>query len=131
MSVQIASYHFLGTEGYEKKNCAQAVLKAFQLQMDIPEDIIDSFKAFGGGRAPEGVCGAAFAAEFILGMLDTDDEGMNAVAYLAAQAGSAKCKEIKASGAFSCLSCVEACAKHVEESLNQLSSFAVENTHTS
>lgn len=40
-------------------NCAQSVLKYF----DAPAAQIAEFKAFGGGRAPEGLCGALYAAK--------------------------------------------------------------------
>lgn len=130
MPVTIATHHFLGSEGHEKKNCAQAVLKAFQHSLDIPENIVDSFQAFGGGRAPEGVCGAAFAAEFLLGMLDIDDSSVNAVEDLHKNAGSAKCKEIKAAGRMSCLDCVQSCTKYVEKALESAASIEI-NTMTS
>ena len=47
--------------GKEKYNCAQAVLKAFCDKYDISEKDIDSFQGYGGGRAPEGLCGALYA----------------------------------------------------------------------
>lgn len=118
MSVQIATNHFLAKDGHEKLNCAQAVLKAFQEKLDIPENIITSFSAHGGGRAPEGHCGAVFAAEFIFGMAGVLDDEINAVAHLEHLAGSAACKAIKEAKQLSCLGCVEACTAYVEEKLS-------------
>jgi len=50
-------------------NCAQAILKSFQKELDIPNSRIADFKAWGGGRAPEGICGALFAADILLAEL--------------------------------------------------------------
>jgi len=50
----------------EKLNCAQCILKAFQAQLNISDSIIAEFRRYGGGRAPEGVCGALYAADYLL-----------------------------------------------------------------
>lgn len=115
MQKTIALQHFLGQEGYEKKNCAQAVLIAFQDALQIPDGIIESFKAHGGGRAPEGICGAAFAADFVLGMAGIVEDEVNVVAHLEQLAGSAKCKEIKAHKKLSCVGCVEQCTQYLAQ----------------
>lgn len=47
-------------------NCAQAVLKGFQNEFQISEKEIEEYRAWGGGRAEGGVCGALFAAERLL-----------------------------------------------------------------
>jgi len=47
----------------EKLNCAQAVLKGFQKEFKITELEIEEYRAWGGGRAEGGVCGALLAAE--------------------------------------------------------------------
>ena len=117
MSVQIATNHFLAKDGHPKLNCAQAVLKAFQEQLDIPDDMITSFSAHGGGRAPEGHCGAVFAEEFIFGLAGILDSETNAVSHLESLAGSASCKAIKEAKQLSCLGCVEVCTAYVEEKL--------------
>lgn len=113
MPVTIATNHFLAQNGCKKQNCAQAVLHAFADHLGIPEGIIESFKAHGGGRAPEGICGAAYAAEFVLGMAGVVDDHTNVVAHLESLAGSAKCLEIKEHKKMSCLACVETCTAFV------------------
>lgn len=118
MSVSIATNYFLGKNGVEKKNCAQAVLYAFKETLDIPEGIIDSFKAHGGGRAPEGLCGAVYAAEFVLGLAGIVDDGSNVVSHIEKLAGSAKCKEIKENKRLSCLGCVEKSTAYLAEILH-------------
>ncbi|MFA7230136.1 MAG: hypothetical protein WC071_02585, partial [Victivallaceae bacterium] len=58
----------------ENFNCAQAVLKFFEDHPSVTVQDIADYKAWGGGRAPEGVCGAIFATGKIL----NDQEKLNA-----------------------------------------------------
>ena len=37
----------------ERLNCAQSILKGYQDEFEIPEEQINEFRAFGGGRAEE------------------------------------------------------------------------------
>ena len=50
----------------ENFNCAQAILKGFQNEFGITTEEIEEYRAWGGGRAEGGVCGALFAAERLL-----------------------------------------------------------------
>jgi hypothetical protein len=87
----------------ENLNCAQSVLKGFQNELNIEQSKIDDFRAFGGGRAPEGVCGALFAAEILL-----LERGKSSVkAEFAKQAGDITCYEIKKNAKTSCIQCVK------------------------
>jgi len=82
-------------------NCAQAVLKGFQTEFSVTDQEIDDFRAWGGGRTEDGVCGALFAAESLLrqaGKLSIQEEFL-------AQAGDIYCLNIK-EGKFSCVECV-------------------------
>ncbi len=118
MPVSIATNHFLAKEGLEKKNCAQAILCAFQEEFQIPQGLIESFKEYGGGRAPDGICGAVYAAEFILGIAGVLEDDSNVVSHIQNLAGSAKCKEIKSHKKLSCLGCVEQCTSYISDVLN-------------
>ena len=53
----------------ENLNCAQSVLKGFQKEFNITETEIENFRAWGGGRAEGGICGAVFAADRILSQI--------------------------------------------------------------
>jgi hypothetical protein len=66
MSIEKAKKYFLGTSSRERLNCAQAVLKAFQEKFSITDEMISQFKAYGAGKAPDGCCGAFYAAKYIL-----------------------------------------------------------------
>ena len=51
--------------GVEKYNCAQAVLAAYKDKVNVSQETIDEFKAYGGGRVPTGYCGALHAALYL------------------------------------------------------------------
>jgi hypothetical protein len=86
----------------EHFNCSQAILKRFQEEFNIADAEIEAYRAWGGGRAEGGVCGALFAAEGLAQKyLNTSlKEDFQAVA------GHSTCKEIK-NGKFSCVACVK------------------------
>lgn len=91
MKSKQAAKYFHGEEGY---NCAQAVLKAYQSNSGMSELTIRSATVAGGGRAKDGVCGALYAAQIILG----DPEAMKTVdQQFTALTGSNKCSDIKKS----------------------------------
>jgi hypothetical protein len=97
----------------ENFNCAQAVLKGFQNELNISQEKIDSFRAFGGGRAPEGLCGALFAAETLLA-----ESGKPSVREeFAAEAGDITCRGIKTGTKTSCLQCAQIADKLLEKIL--------------
>ncbi len=106
-AVNIAKNCYLGKEGCQKMNCAQAVLCAFKNQFEINENTIDIFKGFGGGNAPEGICGAYYAARYIL-QSSSEEHQLSALEdYFLKYAGDTRCKEIKESKKLSCVGCVE------------------------
>ncbi|WP_005037681.1 hypothetical protein [Holophaga foetida] len=90
-------------------NCAQAVAAAHQAITGDSSLNVESFRAFGGGRAPGGECGALFAACQI-------NPG-NAEAIRAAfqkQAGHLDCASIRVKGAATCRACVALAAGLLE-----------------
>ncbi|MBQ8754448.1 MAG: hypothetical protein IJZ19_05410 [Lentisphaeria bacterium] len=87
------------------RNCAQAVAAGFDR-----DDLIAGLGACGGGRAPEGNCGALHAALQLLPAALHDA----VKADFARNAGALKCVEIKANG-FPCKECVALAAELVEK----------------
>ena len=86
-------------------NCAQAVAAGFDRQ-----DLLAELALCGGGRAPEGNCGALHAALQLL-----PSEYHEAVkAEFIQKAGAARCTDIKANG-FPCKECVALAAELVEK----------------
>lgn len=92
----------------ENLNCAQSVLKAFQKEFDVSDEKIAEYKAFGGGRAEGGICGALFAAKYLLQEHEAELEEA-----FKTKLGYITCKELKANKV-DCISCVACADKLVE-----------------
>lgn len=96
--------------GPDRNNCAQAVLKAYASLAGVDQSCVDWFSRFGSGRAPDGECGALFAAKSML----ADDAVRQTLHDAFTQAaGSAACREIRQLGQLSCRQCVETAADEV------------------
>jgi hypothetical protein len=92
--------------GEEKYNCAQAVLAAY----DAEHEKLADAKAFGGGRAPEGLCGAFHSAKELLGA-EKFEEMLH---EFKEAAGGLNCQEIRPLGKLSCRECVAFAAEKVQ-----------------
>lgn len=109
MSKEKAKKHFLGKDGHERLDCAQAILKVFS---DLDQEHKDTL-CKGGGRAPGGECGAYCAAKCLLKknhpekLKDFED-------YFTNIAGSVNCREIRAMRKLSCIGCVEKAAEYLD-----------------
>jgi hypothetical protein len=110
MSIEKAKEHYQGVSGKERLNCGQAVLKAFQEKFSVSDELIAEFKAYGAGKAPEGYCGAFYAAKVILEKNFPGKLGDLENAF-ASEAGSTKCKKIRELRKLSCLGCIEKAAQ--------------------
>lgn len=106
MPVSTAINYFLGKEGFKCMNCAQAVLCAFKEKFDLGEDVFEAHKGYGSGLAPEGLCGAVYAAKHILGRIDAA-KVKDFEAYFLQHAGALNCREIRNVKKLSCVGCVE------------------------
>jgi len=96
----------------ENFNCAQAVLKGFQNEFNITDQEIKEYRAWGGGRAEGGVCGAIFAAERLF-----HQAGKESIAEEFRQiTGSILCSEIKEKK-FTCLELVRMADELIEKNL--------------
>lgn len=96
----------------EKLNCAQSVLRGFQAQFQIGEERIAEAKAWGGGRAENGYCGALHAAR-LLGAADETKSRIHS--RFVESAGSDRCREIRGLKRLSCKECVELAAQLLQE----------------
>ena len=90
-----------------KYNCAQSV--AAGLNRD---DLLPGLASCGGGKAPEGRCGALHAAMLISG----EGEAGEIRAKFVAAAGSEFCRVLKQELKFPCAKCVEIAAALAEAS---------------
>lgn len=106
----------LGSDQYfhtlpENLNCAQAVLKGFQEEFDISNQEIEDCRAWGGGRAEGGICGALFAAERLLIQIGKE----SVVEEFRTKAGGLLCSELKGKK-FTCAEYVRMADELVEKS---------------
>ncbi len=96
----------------ERLNCAQSVLRAFQRQTNITEEMVQAAKDFGHGKAEGGRCGALHAALELAG--DETVRGRIREAFLA-KAQAESCREIRKAKSIRCVQCVELAAALLAE----------------
>ena len=99
--------YFHQQQGY---TCAQAVWKAYAAQAGLDEACLESLSRFGGGRAPDGECGALFAAKSLF----QDRAAQRAIENIFVRAaGDATCRAIRKGKTFTCGQCVQTAADAV------------------
>lgn len=114
MSKEKAKAYYTDKRKDKKLNCAQAVIAAFRDKFPLDENSVALFASFGSGRAPEGACGAFYAAKFILGAADRKDDIEKCRSIFLSKAGSIKCKEIRQGKKLSCVECIETASEFLE-----------------
>lgn len=87
--------------GVERYNCCQAVLKTFQKCYEVSDEIILDAKRFGGGRAPDNICGALHALYLLA---PAQEDALTRV--FQKEVGSHFCSDIRSKKLLSCRSCV-------------------------
>ncbi len=115
--INTALENYLGKNGKTRKNCAQAVLCGFKEVLNISDETITEFGAFGTGRAPENLCGAIYAAEMVLAQHSDQKTVQQLRDYFVENAGSDKCRDIRGHKKMSCVGCVENAVKFVSNQL--------------
>jgi hypothetical protein len=87
-------------------NCAQTICAAFGR-----DDLLDAMKACGGGKAPEGTCGALYGA-----MMVAPDKADALLEAFAADLGATKCRDLKSPcSRVACQDCVRKAAELLEK----------------
>ena len=114
MPIEKAKKHYIGRE-LQKLNCAQSVIKAFEDRFHVSEEEFRKFAGYGGGGAPEGLCGAYCAAKHILEQHHPEKTAEFEEFFRSAAGGTLKCKEIRGLRKLSCLGCVEKSAEFVHK----------------
>ncbi len=113
MSAIKAKNNYIGVNG-SRMNCAQAVLSAFKEKYNIQEDLVERFRNYGGGRAPDGLCGAYYAVKYILSNYDKE-KVEELEKYFLENAGALQCSNIKGLKKLSCVGCVEKSSEFLEK----------------
>jgi len=109
MPVKKAVGFFIGSGGQSRLNCGQAIAMAFREKFDLSDEFIEKLALSGFGKAPDGVCGALYAAQVILDKLGngkTDE----AAKFFNEHAGSVYCAQIRRIRKVSCVGCVKKAA---------------------
>ena len=114
MSSIEAKNNYTGQSGCKRMNCAQSILSAFKEKFNLEDDLVDSFKVCGGGRAPDGVCGAYYAAKSIIDRGDKENAD-ELKRYFLENAGALECSNIRGLRKLSCVGCVEKCSEFLEK----------------
>jgi hypothetical protein len=92
---------------HEKMNCAQSVLKAFHRSHDVSDTHIIQAGKLGGGRAPEGRCGALHAALFLAETPQARERIRQDFIY---KAGAEVCSDVRKARQLTCVECVKTAA---------------------
>lgn len=114
MSAIKAKNHYTGLGGCKRMNCAQSVLCAFKEDFNIADDLVEAFKSYGGGNAPDGLCGAYYAVKFILDKVDKE-KTQELEKYFLENAGALECTNIRGMRKLSCVGCVEKSSEFLEK----------------
>lgn len=112
MDEETAMHYFRGPD---RANCAQAVLLAFRDAFDVSDDVLQSAKGCGGGRAPEGECGAYHAARLLLA--DHPDAQNNLRERFLEKGGDIHCRPIRTQKKLDCEGCVKLAARVVSKAI--------------
>ncbi|MBN2703138.1 MAG: C_GCAxxG_C_C family protein [Pontiellaceae bacterium] len=99
--------HFRGPERY---NCAQSVYCSLEKHQEVPAEKVNELAAAGSGRAPDGLCGALYAAKLVL----SEDRKAELRGWFEENGGSVRCREIRKVRKMSCRDCVAAAADFVD-----------------
>lgn len=113
MAINTAKNHYLGKNGCKRMNCAQAIMHAFKEKFEIDESMVEQFKLYGSGNAPDGLCGAYYATKHILEKSTASGKDGELEKYFLEKAGAVKCREIRRAKKLSCLGCVEGCCEYL------------------
>ena len=94
----------------ENLNCAQAILRGFQKELNITNQEIEEYRAWGGERIQGGICGALYSAERLLSQVGKP----GITEEFKAKTGKIHCFEIKAIK-FPCIDCVRLADQLIEK----------------
>ena len=108
----------------ERLNCAQSVLYAYQKVSGHSAVPLSDMKPFGGGRAPDGLCGAIYAACTV-----APDKAERLKARFAEITGSLLCRELRKADEHPCEVCVSTSAQLLEKELGLNQPTAPESVH--
>jgi len=115
MSAIKAKNNYTGQGGCQRMNCAQSVISAFKDDFNIGDDLVEAFQNYGGGRAPNGLCGALYAVKYIMNKQEDKENIAELEEYFLEHAGALECSNIRGLKKLSCVGCVEKSSEFLEK----------------
>ena len=104
--------------GRSRRNCSHAIMRAYQDKFGIEDtDVLKASKKWSRGRGGDGICGALYAAEQIVGRERAETLRQRFIEI----AQSSKCREIRRSKTISCTECVAVAANILNDMLDKSS----------
>jgi len=117
MITEKARNNFLGKDG-NRYNCAQSIIKACSDLFGFPSSALKVHAEFGAGKAPDGYCGALYAALYVLYAKKRDKDKIEECKdFFLQHSGALTCKEIKSNKKVACINCVEKAAEFLSREL--------------
>lgn len=114
MSYEKALTNYLGKNAERRMNCAESVVNGFQEECKISREMMEEFHSYGGGKAPEGLCGSYYAVKVLLEKMNAADKIESLIEEFIKEAGSVQCKEIRQNKRLNCQGCVEISSKYLD-----------------
>ncbi len=108
----------LASEYFSRKyrlGCAQAVTKSFQQNLKISDERINLLAAYNTGQAPNGMCGAIYAA---LELCTSEEQHNRLLNQFLHKAKHLSCRDIRKNKTISCRQAVELAAKIFATEIN-------------
>lgn len=105
---ETASDHYISRRG----NCAQSVALAWKDKKQPEADHHDRLSGFGRGQAPEGTCGALFAARELVGEHRKDQL---TTLFKEKSGGYTTCRDIRKNRTLPCTQCVALAADLLDQ----------------
>ena len=99
LSEQAVAFYMQKPKQY---NCAQAVAKVFGRN-----DLVESLQSCGGGKSPNGLCGALYAAMLLAG----EEQSEAIKEQFLKEIGHSECMAIRKNGQATCLDCIRRAAE--------------------
>lgn len=98
-------------------NCAQSVAFAGKSEFGLSDAELESFGGCGGGRAPDGLCGAIYAASSLIAK-KSSLHAEQALSEFKDAIGEVHCRAIRGARVHPCMDCVAQAAILAEKFIN-------------
>ena len=106
---------FMKREGLRRIYCAEAIIRQHREDFGVDDHLDEASRSWAKGKAPDGHCGALYAARRLLVDAGRADEIPGLDQAFDQQAGSADCRAIRKVRVASCARCVEIADEYLRD----------------